>query len=65
MLVAMLTATMYQPKKIGRRFFPVFSVAWVSVKLSFEVRVRGGILRVRGGSVDTATLEGGSMRKRV
>ncbi len=34
MLVAILTATIYQPKKMGRRFFPVFSVAWVSVKLN-------------------------------
>ena len=32
MLVTILAATIYQPKKIGRRFVPDFSVAWVSVK---------------------------------
>ena len=31
-LAAILAATIYQPKKIGCRFFPDFSVAWVSVK---------------------------------
>jgi hypothetical protein len=34
-LVAILAATMYQPKKIRRRFFPAITVASESVKQIF------------------------------
>jgi hypothetical protein len=40
-LVAILAATIYQPKKIGRRFFPDFSVAWVSIKPGSRCRYGG------------------------
>jgi hypothetical protein len=40
-LVAILAATIYQPKKIGRRFFPDFSVVWVSVKLGSKCGYAG------------------------